>query len=199
MDYYQYIADKFQVAIETISMSVDFMAEPIEQASQHMVEALLSDRKIISCGNGVDAALAQLFTCNLLDRFREERPALPALTLNTDNASLTAIAHSSGIEQIFSRPLQALGQAGDILLCINSSGSAVNLQRAVRTAQERNIGIVVVSNGQDEELVALLRPEDVNLLVHAPGRANAVELHTMVIHCICDLIDHSLFGTHVQD
>lgn len=88
MDHYQIIAENFQDTIETIAMSVDTLADTIEKGSQLMGEALLADRKIITCGNGVDGALAQLFTCNLLNRFEADRPALPALTLGTDHTSI---------------------------------------------------------------------------------------------------------------
>jgi len=195
MDYYQIIAENFQSTIETIALSVDNLAEPIERGSQLMAGALLEDRKIVACGNGVDAALAQLFTCNLLSRFEHERPALPALTLGGDGASITAIAHSSGVIDIFSRQLRALGQAGDVLLCINSSGGANNLLRAVQAAHERNMTVVALSNTGDSELSTLIRSEDVELRVDAPRQPRIVELHTMAIHCLCELIDHSLFGT----
>ncbi|MEZ5502646.1 MAG: SIS domain-containing protein [Halioglobus sp.] len=199
MNYYQRIADNFQNTIETIAMSVDDLADKIEQASQMMAAALLADRKIVACGNGVDAALAQLFTCNLLSRFEEDRPALPAVNLTADQASVTAIAQSSGINDIFSRQLRALGQAGDVLLCINSSGRAGNLLRAVQTAQERNMGVIVMSNPRDDELGALIRPEDVELRVCANRQPRTVEMHTMAIHCFCELIEHSLFGTYGQE
>jgi D-sedoheptulose 7-phosphate isomerase len=199
MDHYQIIAANFQDTIETIAMSVDTLADSIEKGSQLMVEALLADRKVITCGNGVDGALAQLFTCNLLDRFEAERPALPALTLGTDHASITAIAQSSGINNIFSRQLQALGQAGDVLLCFNSSAAAGNVLRAVQTARERNIGIIVMSNSQDEEISTLLRAQDVDLQIHATRQVRIVELYTMVIHCFCELIDHRLFGTYTRE
>jgi D-sedoheptulose 7-phosphate isomerase len=195
MDYYQIIANNFQSTIETIAMSVDSLAETIEQSSQMMVKALLADRKIIACGNGVDAALAQLFTCNLINRFEEDRPALPALTLDAGSACVTAIALSSSINEIFSRQLRALGQAEDILLCINSSRGAGNLVRAVQTAQDRNMGVILLSNTRDGDLGALIRPEDVQLQVHATRQARIVEIHTMVIHSFCELIDQSLFGT----
>ena len=127
MDYYQIIAESFQSTIETIALSVDQLAGPIENGCQLMTQALLEDRKIVACGNGVDAALAQLFTSNLLSRFEHERPALPALTLGGDGASLTAIVQSSGVNDIFSRQVRALGQPGDVLLCISSSTGANNL------------------------------------------------------------------------
>lgn len=199
MDYYQIIANNFQATIETIAMSVDDLAEPIERGRQLMANALLSDRKIITCGNGVDAALAQLFVCNLLDRFEADRPALPALTLGGDSASVTAIAQSNGINDIFSRQLRAVGQAGDVLLCINSSEGAGNLLRAIQAAHERNMGVIVMSNTADGELGTLIRDEDVEVQVHATRRASIVEIHTMVIHSFCELIDHSLFGNYPQE
>ncbi len=196
MDYYRIIADNFQSTIDTVVMAVDPLAEVIVRGAQLMAEALLADRKIIVCGNGVDGALAQLFTCNLLNRFDNDRPALPSLTLGADNTSVTAIAQSNGINEIFSRQLRALGQAGDVLLCINSSTSTDNLLRAVKTAQERNMGIIMMSNAKDSEAGTLMRPEDVELRVDATQPARIVEIHTMVIHHFCELIDHNLFSTH---
>lgn len=199
MNHYQIIAENFQDTIETIAMSVDRLAEMIEVGSELMANALLADRKILSCGNGADAALAQLFTCNLLNRFEQERPALPALTLGADNASVSAIAQSSGIDDIFSRQLRALGQAGDVLLCINSSTGASNLLRVVQAAQERNMGVIVMSNSSENELSALLRGEDVALKIDAKRQARIVELHIMLIHSFCELVDHRLFGTYDWD
>lgn len=196
MDYYKIIAENFKRTIETIALSVDNIAGKIEHGSQLISEALLSDRKIIACGNGVDAALAQLFVCNLLNRFEHDRPALPALTLGGELASITGIAQDASQNEIFSRQLRALGHAGDVLICINSAAGASNLARAVRTGQERNMGIIVMSNSLDDELGLLMRPEDIELRIHASRRARIVELHTMVIHSFCELIEHSLFGTY---
>ena len=200
MGYYQIIADNFQSTIETIAMCADDLATTIELGSQLMASALLADRKIITCGNGVDAALAQLFACNLLNRFEQDRPALPALSLAADNASLTAIAQAGAFNDIYSRQLRALGQAEDILLCINSADSGgSNLLRAVCTAQERNMGVIVMTHTRDNTLGTVLRPEDVELRVSALRQARVVELHTMAIHSFCQLIDHSLFGGYHHD
>jgi len=199
MAYYQIIADNFQSTIETIVMSADDLAATIERGSQLMARALLAERKIIACGNGVDAALAQLFTCNLLNRFEQDRPALPALSLAADNASLTAIAQAGAYNDIFSRQLRALGQAGDVLLCINSADGASNLVRAVSAAQERAMGVIVMTHTRDNMLGAVMRPEDVALQVNATRQARVVELHTIAIHNFCELIDHSLFGSYRQE
>ncbi|MBK6509745.1 MAG: SIS domain-containing protein [Haliea sp.] len=199
MAYYQIIADNFQSTIETIAMSADDLATTIERGSQLMARALVAEGKIIACGNGVDAALAQLFTCNLLNRFEQDRPALPALSLAADNASLTAIAQAGAYNDIFSRQLRALGQPGDVLLCINSADGASNLLRAVSAAQERNMGVIVMTHMHDNTLGAVMRPEDVALQVNATRQARVVELHTMAIHNFCELIDHSLFGSYHQE
>jgi len=199
MDYYQIIADNFQSTIETIAMSVDDLATAIERGSQLMSTALLTDRKIIACGNGVDAALAQLFVCNLLNRFEQDRPALPAISLAADNASMTAIAQSGAFNDIFSRQLRALGQAGDVLLCISSFESASNLLRAVQMAQDREMSVVVMSSLRENSLGAILRPDDVELRINATRRARIVEMHTMAIHSFCELIDHCLFGGYDQE
>lgn len=199
MDYYQIISDNFQDTIETIALSVDTLAEPVGLASQLMVTTLLEDHKIIACGNGVDGALAQLFACNLLSRFDRERPALPALSLNSDGTSLTAIAHSGGLNEIYSRQVRALGQPGDLLLCISSAGETTNLLRAIQAAHERNMAVVALSNGSDDELGSLLHQEDVEIRINGPRRARIVELQTMTLHCLCELIDHSLFGAYNQE
>ncbi|MDH4039268.1 MAG: SIS domain-containing protein [Gammaproteobacteria bacterium] len=199
MDYYQILSSNFQGTIDTIALSVDELAEPVGRASELMVQALLEDRKIIACGNGVDAALAQLFACNLISRFEHDRPALPALALGGDGACLTAIAHSGGLNDIFSRQLRALGQAGDVMLCISSAGEANNLLRAVQAAHEREMSVVVLSNATDGELGTLLQPEDVEIRIDSLRRPRVVELHAMTLHCLCELIERSIFGSYPQE
>ncbi len=194
MDYYQIISDSFQSTIETIAASVDTIAEPLGRASEIMARALLEDRKIIACGNGVDGALAQLFTSNLLSRLEHDRPALPALALNSDGTILTAIAHAGGLSDIYARQLRALGQAGDVLLCISSDGEANNLLQAVQAAHERGMAVVALSNATDGEFGTLLGPGDAGICIDSVRRPRVVELHTMTIQCLCQLIEHSLFG-----
>ena len=199
MDYYKSIANNFQDTIETITMSVDSLASAIEQSSQVMVDAFLSERKIIACGNGPDGALAQLLTCILLNHFETDRPPLPAITLGSDHSNLSAISESSDTNNIFSRQLQALGQAGDILICFSSEPCAENLLQAVRTAQQRDVGVIVLSSSGDHAVTAALRSEDINLQITATRRARIVELHTMIIHSLCEMVDQNLFGAYNLD
>jgi phosphoheptose isomerase len=196
MDFYQIIAGNFQATIETISLSVDELAVPFEHSTDLMTRALLGDRKIIVCGNGPDAALAQLFSCTFLSRLENERPALPALCLSSDASSLTAIATSSGVNDLFSRQVRALGQNGDVLLCISSGDGHNNLIRAVQAAHERNMGVIALSNPNSGELSTLITSEDVELQIKAASRPRIIEIQTMVILTLCELVDRSLFDSY---
>lgn len=199
MDFYQRIAGNFQQAIELIAMSVDDLAQPIERGSQLMTDCLLRDCKIIACGNGADGALAQLFVSNLLSRFEHDRPALPAISLGLDAASLTAIATSNSVDDIFARQIHAIGQSGDILLCISSAESHPNLTNAIEAARERNMSVVALSNGADRQLAERLGAQDVELKILAERQPRVIELHTMIIQCLCEMIELRLFGDLEQE
>ena len=199
MDYYQRIAGNFQQTVELIAMSVDTLALPIEQGSTVMTQALLQDRTIMACGNGPDAALAQIFVSNLLNRFEFDRPALPAISIGTDAASLTAIATANSIDNIFARQIHALGQTGDILLCINSGAGHNNLINAIGAAQDRNMPVIALSSGIDERFRSALGPGDVELFADTESQARVVELHTMIIQSLCEMIELSIFGSYDQE
>ncbi|MFT4822354.1 MAG: phosphoheptose isomerase [Halioglobus sp.] len=199
MDQYQRIAGHFQQAIELIAMSVDVLAEPIERSSELISQALLQENKVIVCGNGPDHALSQLFASNLINRFEYDRPGLPALSLGQSGSNLSATSDTSNINDIFARQITALGQAGDVLFCISSECNHQSLQYAIQAAQERNMMIVALSNSSNQQLGNMLRHKDVELIVTAQRQPHVVEVQTMVIQCICELIELSLFGDYDQE
>jgi len=199
MDQYQRIAGHFQQAIELIAISVDALAEPIELSSELISQALQKENKVIVCGNGPDRALSQLFSGNLINRFENDRPGLPALNLDSSSANLSTIDDASNINDIFARQITALGQAGDVLFCISSERSHQNLAHAIAAAYDRQMAVVVLSNESNEQLREMLRHEDVELSVTAHRQPRVVELQTMVIQCICELIERSLFGDYDQE
>jgi phosphoheptose isomerase len=199
MDYYQRIAGNFQQTIELIAMSVDALAPPIEHGSTIMTQALLQDRTIMACGNGPDAALAQIFVSNLLNRFEFDRPALPALSLGTDASSLTAIATTNSVDNIYARQIHALGQTGDILLCINSGPGHGSLINAVKAAQDRSMPVIALSSAIDAGFLGALAPTDVELFANTESQPRAVELHTMIILSLCEMIELSVFGNYDQE
>ncbi len=198
MDDYQIIAGRFQSTIESIAMSVDLIAESVGQAGAGMTDALLRDRKIICCGNGVDSAQAQLFSTALLCSLDQERPALPALHLGSDSAMLTAVAPGESAEDIYARQVRALGQDGDILLLVNSADAGPQLTAALTAAHDRNMQVIALSNPSDASLPGLLLDSDELLLLEADNRSQVIELHTMVLLCLCRLIEQRLFGAYIQ-
>jgi len=199
MDQYQRIAEHFQQAIELIATSVDELAKPIELSAELITQALLQENKILVCGNGPDAAVSQLFAGNLINRFENDRPGLPALSLDQGTGHISAAGYTSNINDIFARQITALGQAGDVLFCISSEQYHPNLQHAIQAAHDRNMAVLALSASGDDGLSKLLQHKDVELPVSAHRQPVAVELQTMVVQCICELIERSLFGDYDQE
>jgi phosphoheptose isomerase len=196
MDYYATIAGNFQDTVETVTLSVDALAGPIAAASERMTACLLADGTLFVCGNGADAALAQLFAGSLLGLYQRERPALPAVPLCADGAGLTAVARAGGPLDIYARQLRALAREGDLLLCINSGAGDAALARAMDTARERNMSVVLLSNATAEGLSATAA--DVQVLVEARHAPRVIEVQLMILNCLCDLIDRGLFGSYEE-
>jgi D-sedoheptulose 7-phosphate isomerase len=159
-----------------------------------MTRAMLNEHKVLSCGNGGSAADAQHFSSEMLNRFEMERPGLPAIALTTDSSTITSIANDYQFEDIFSKQIRALGQPGDILLAISTSGNSTNIINAIQAAHDRDM-VVVALNGRDGGMISdLLINQDVEIRVPAMSTARIQEVHILIIHCLCDLIDHQLLG-----
>ncbi len=188
------VVRNFDESIQNKQAHKALLAPLIARGATAMIDALLADRKILACGNGGSAADAQHFSSELLNRFETERPGLPAIALTTDASTVTSIANDHHFEEIFARQVLALGQAGDVLLGISTSGNSANVIRAVEAAHEREM-VCVLLNGRDGgELARILNDNDVNICVPGTSTARIQEIHLMVIHNLCDLIDHRLLG-----
>jgi D-sedoheptulose 7-phosphate isomerase len=174
--------------------AVDALAEPIARATEIMVKCLLANGKILACGNGGSAADSQHFSAELLNRFERERPGLAAIALTTDTSTLTSIANDYEFEQVFSKQVSALGQAGDVLLGISTSGNSKNVARAVAAAHEREMRVVALTGRGGGEIGALLTPEDVHICIPHSQTARIQEVHLLTLHCLCDGIDSMLLG-----
>lgn len=189
------IQQMFQASIDTKQQALQSLPGAIEQASLLMVNALLSDGKILSCGNGGSAGDAQHFSSEMLNRFERERPSLPALALTTDSSTITSIANDYSYEEVFSKQIRALGQQGDVLLAISTSGNSANVVQAIHAAHDRNMKIVALTGRDGGSMAPLLQPDDVEIRVPSSVTARIQEVHLVVIHCLCDLIDRQLFGS----
>jgi D-sedoheptulose 7-phosphate isomerase len=174
--------------------AIDALVGPIARASEIMVRCLLANGKILACGNGGSAADSQHFSGELLNRFERERPGLAAIALTTDTSTLTAIANDYDYEQVFSKQVTALGQAGDVLLAISTSGSSKNVVRAIAAAKEREMRVVALTGRDGGEIGKLLGAEDVNICVPHSQTARIQEVHLLTLHCLCDGIDSMLLG-----
>lgn len=149
----------------------------------------------MSCGNGGSAGDAQHFSSELLNRFEQERKGLAAIALTTDTSTLTSIANDYAYERIFARQVEALGRAGDILLAISTSGNSANVNLAIQSAHEQGIKVVALSGKNGGKLRTLLNDNDIELCVPSPTTARIQEVHLVLIHCLCDLIDYQLLNT----
>jgi D-sedoheptulose 7-phosphate isomerase len=194
MDSLQRVRDHFAESIATKETAADALAESIVAAGQVMTESLLADGKILSCGNGGSAADAQHFSSELLNRFEMERPGLPAMALTTDASTVTSISNDYSYEEIFSKQVLALGKPQDVLLGISTSGNSENVIRAIEAAHERDMKVVALSGRDGGRMANLFAEGDVEIRVPATRTARIQEVHLLVIHCLCDLIDTTLLG-----
>lgn len=195
MDPLSRVRDHFAESIATKQTAADAIAESIAVAGRVMSDALLADGKILSCGNGGSAADAQHFSSELLNRFEMERPGLPAMALTTDASTITSISNDYSYEEIFSKQVRALGKPGDVLLGISTSGNSENVMRAINAAHERGMKVVAFSGRDGGRMADMFVEGDVEIRVPATRTARIQEVHLLVIHCLCDLIDTTLLGT----
>ncbi len=194
MHFQERIKQHFLDGIETKQMAMEMLAPSIEQASDSMVNALLNGGKILTCGNGGSAGDAQHFSSELLNRFERERPSLPAIALTTDSSTITSIANDYSYNEIFSKQIRALGNTGDVLLAISTSGNSANVVQAIQAAHDREMTVIALTGKDGGDMSSLYLPEDIEIRVPSDVTARIQEVHLLAIHCLCDLIDWQLFG-----
>ena len=192
--YEERVKQLFGESIEAKISAADLLSEGVAQAGLRMVECLLSDGRVLVCGNGGSASDAQHFASELINRFETERPALPAISLCTDCSVVTSIANDYSYQQVFSKQVQALGHRNDVLLVITTSGNSSSIIKAVESAHEREMDVIALTGRDGGVLANHLGPEDIEIRVPSDSTARIQEVHITVIHCICDLIDGKLFG-----
>jgi D-sedoheptulose 7-phosphate isomerase len=168
------------------------LAPAIAAAAAAMTRCLLEDGKVLSCGNGGSAADAQHFSSELLNRFELERPGLPAVALTTDSSTLTSIANDYSFVEVFAKQVRALGQPADILLAISTSGNSDNVLRAIHAAHERGLRVVALTGRDGGAIAGALGSGDIELRVPAERTCRIQEVHLLIIHALCDLIDAEL-------
>jgi D-sedoheptulose 7-phosphate isomerase len=194
MDAESLVKEHFAESMSTKQAAADVLAPAIARAGQLMSQSLLDEGRIFSCGNGGSAADSQHFAAELINRFEMERPALPAIALTTDSSALTSIANDYSYDEIFAKQITALGRDNDVLLAISTSGNSENVNRAIDAAHERAVKVVALSGRDGGRMAGLLTDDDVEIRVPAERTARIQEVHIVVLHCLCDLIDRTLLG-----
>lgn len=184
----------FNESVETKLQVVEAIAPVIAQAAELIAAYILKNNKILICGNGGSAADAQHFSSELLNRFEIERPGLPAISLTTDTSTITSVANDSQFADIFAKQIYALGQSGDILIAISTSGNSMNIINAIKAAQDRDMTIIALTGRDGGKAAELLTERDIEIRVAAHSTARIQEVHILIIHCLCDVIDYQLLG-----
>lgn len=190
----QRVITLFHESIEAKMHAGEQLAPLIAHASQVIVHALLNEKKVLTCGNGISAAQAQIFTASLINRFEQERPSLPAFNIGADFTTQTAIGSDSNFNDIYAKQIRALGHAGDVLVLLTSTGKASNLLQAISAAHDKEMQVIALTAGDGGDVAALLDQHDIELRVPSVAKPRIHEVHLLSLFCLCDLIDQQLFG-----
>ena len=194
MDLTAHLRTHFEEGIELRRRMAESLPAQIARAGEALAAALKAGRKALACGNGGSAADSQHFAAEIVGRFERERPGMPAIALTVDSSALTAIANDYDWDRVFAKQVQALGQPGDVLLAISTSGNSKNIVEAVRAAQARGLVVIALTGRDGGAMGRMLRANDFHLNIAHPRTMRVQEMHLLAIHCLCEVVDNVLFG-----
>jgi D-sedoheptulose 7-phosphate isomerase len=193
----EHVIDIFHRHIDNTMQAIEQLTPSIAVAGEILASTLLSDGRILCCGEGSSGLLSQYFASALLNRFQRERPGLPAIALNSDAALLTAIATDTSFNEIFAKQIHTLAQPQDaVVLISHSTGSGTALQ-TIQSAHDRGVRVVVICSEDDTDIRALLSGDDIELRIEHSQRAQFLEIALLTLHSLCELIELQLFGSEV--
>ena len=194
MDLTAHLKQHFDEGIELRRKMAETMPAAIASAGTALANALKSGRKALACGNGGSAADSQHFAAEIVGRFERERPGMPAIALTVDTSALTAIANDYDFDRVFSKQVEALGQPGDVLLGISTSGNSRNVVEAIKAAHAKGMVVIALTGRDGGAMAKMLRPGDHHLNVAHPRTMRVQEVHLLAIHCLCEVVDNVIFG-----
>ncbi|VCU71801.1 Phosphoheptose isomerase [Pigmentiphaga humi] len=194
MDLIARISNHFRDAVALFEHCQDTLSAPTAAAVDALVFSLTNNGKILACGNGGSAADAQHFAAELVGRFERERLPLAAIALNTDTSILTAVGNDFGYDRVFSQQVNALGQPGDVLVAISTSGNSVNVIEAIEAAHSREVRVIALTGKGGGKIGQMLTEDDVHLCVPHDRTLRIQEVHILLLHAMCDGIDAQLLG-----
>lgn len=190
-DFSTYIKETVQNHIQAVEDFFSTCEAELEEVTKTCAEALRHGHKIMLCGNGGSAADAQHIAAEFVGRLNKERKSLASIALTTDTSALTCIGNDYGFDQIFSRQVEGLGQEGDVLFAISTSGNSINVMNAARVAQEKGIAVVNFT-GKDGGKMKHENLSTHTLHVQSSITAHVQECHMIAMHLLCALIEKEL-------
>lgn len=190
----EHLKQHFEDHLRTTERTLAKVLPELERAISLCHAAVTQRRRILVCGNGGSASDAQHFVAELVGRFERERRALAAIALSTDTSILTAVGNDYGFEQVFSRQVAALGQPGDILIGISTSGNSPNVLHALQQAHTNGMHVIALTGRDGGKMAYELTGQDVLLCVPDPRTMRIQEMHILLLHLICEGIDVHLLG-----
>lgn len=194
MDLTDLMNSHFNDSIEALQRSAQELSEPLATAVEILFATLANNGKILACGNGGSAADAQHFIAELVGRFERDRLPLAGIALNTDTSILTAVGNDYGFDHVFERQVAALGQPGDVLVAISTSGNSRNVIKAIQMAHERDMIVIALTGKRGGDIAQFLSESDIHLCVPHSRTMRIQEVHILLLHALCDGIDALLLG-----
>ena len=194
MNLANHIRTHFEESIELKRRMAESLAPDIARAGEALAKALQGGHKVLACGNGGSAADSQHFAAEIVGRFERERPGMPAVALTTDTSALTAIANDYSFDVVFAKQVEALGRDGDFLLGISTSGNSKSVVEAMDSAHKRGMHVIALTGRDGGAMAKKLAPGDFHLNVAHPRTMRVQEVHLLVIHCLCEVVDNVIFG-----
>jgi D-sedoheptulose 7-phosphate isomerase len=178
---------EFNEHLKTTKATMDCIYELVESAAKICINAFKNGNKILIFGNGGSAADAQHIAAELVGRYKAERRGLPAIALTTDSSALTCISNDYGYEQVFSRQVEALANNGDVVIGISTGGTSTNVVGALNIAKNMGCKAIGLSGRDGGEMNEIC---DINLVVPDDDTPRIQEMHILIGHTICQLIDN---------
>lgn len=192
MDKEQLIIKEIKASIDTKQKILETLMQPIIEAGNLINQCLDRGNKILCCGNGGSSCDAQHFAGELVGRYLKERRSLPALALADSSATVTAIANDYGYDQVFARQVEGLGNIGDVLILITTSGNSSNLFPALEVARKKGLSVIALNGKSGGKLAQVLTEDDIHLCIPSMQTARVQESHIMLLHLWCEMIDEHL-------
>jgi D-sedoheptulose 7-phosphate isomerase len=186
----QRIQQQFFDSADLQYQTAESLARPIADAAQALIGCITAGGKLLVGGLGGGAALAQYFSAAFVDRFERDRPGLAALALAADSVLLGSLATRDAADQVFAKQVQALGQSGDVLVLVDAMGQGGALEAGIEAAHARDMSVLLLGGRG----ATTLGETDVLVAVPHDRPARVIEMHLLVLHCLCDAVDLQLMG-----